>query len=103
MEILSLHDKQFEEILNGLDMVFQETMTKMLEAEASECSVGLKIEVEIVGVDELDRIVPNIKYKITTNVPIKGSHGGRVAEDRRLIRQGGQACLVAGSEQMSML
>lgn len=102
MKILSLHDKEFEPMISGLDAVLQDTMQKMLDANVSGCTVNLKINVEIIGVDEINRIVPVVKFKITTNVPIRETHGGRVAEDLRLVAEGGQVGLVAGSEQTTM-
>lgn len=68
---LTIEHACFTGLRAALDAELQNTVQRMLEMRMGECSVGLMIKLELQGVDEAGRKVPDIHYKISSSIPVK--------------------------------
>lgn len=78
-------------------------MRKMLGIGGRECKVTLTLESEIVGEDADGNVKPTFRYKIGSNIPIKGKAEGTMMDDYVLVPSDDGLQCIAVAEQTSML
>lgn len=100
---LSIDNRCFAGMRAAFDNALEGTVQRMIDANMKECQVGLKIDLEIAGVDMEERHVPVIKYKISTSIPMKGEMKAMLAE-QILLEYGPEGVqIVQEYEQTSMI
>lgn len=100
----SFNNKIFEAARIELDIALRDTVKEMLFREKMQCSVGLKIKIEIQDRTQDGDIVPIISYKLSASIPDKMQSAGNLRGDYLLrIDNNGDILMNTLSEQTSML
>lgn len=102
-ERMSIANRCFLGMRSAFDQALEGTVQRMLDMHAGECSVAIKLNIELMGVDAADRIVPHIKYKISTSIPMKGDFQAILKDPILLEEDADGLMVVQEGEQMSML
>lgn len=102
-KLLSIEHKCFDGLRAGLNAEMQDAIGRMLDMRQGECTIGMKIKVELAGVDEAGRRVPEIHYTISSSIPMKRDTKFRLNEPV-LIDEGPEGImLIQEYEQTSMV
>lgn len=78
---LSINNPVFDQIRQDFDRYLGGTVKRTLEINEKECSVSLKVSIDLAGCDDYGQMRPDIKYKISASIPISGSSKNRVHDD----------------------
>ena len=79
-ERMSIANRCFLGMRSAFDQALEGTVQRMLDMHAGECSVAIKLNIELMGVDGADRIVPDCAaYQIQDQH--QHSHEGRFSSD----------------------
>ena len=100
---LSIDNPIFGGAKRAFDSELEITMRKMLGIGGRECKVTLTLESEIVGEDADGNVKPTFRYKIGSNIPIKGKAEGTMKDDYVLVPSDDGLQCIAVAEQTSML
>jgi len=88
---------------SAVDEALNETVERMISMRTGECSVALKIKIELAGMDEAGRKVPEIHYTVSSSIPVKQDAKFRISEPL-LIDEGPDGLVVIQRyEQTSMV
>lgn len=99
---LSIENRIFAAARTEFDIALRETVKEMLFRQKTQCSVALKIKIEIQDKNESD-IIPAISFKTSANIPDKLQSSGNLHADCVLrVNEDGVAINVL-SEQTSMM
>lgn len=77
---LSINNPIFGGARDTFDRVLQSTVQKAKEISAGECSVSLKLDIDLAYTDADGNNTPEFKYKVSTAIPLKGSIGGTLMD-----------------------
>lgn len=100
---LSIEHKCFDGLRAALDAEMQEAVSRMLDMRQGECTIGMKIKVELAGVDEAGRRVPEIHYTISSSIPVKRDAKFRLNEQVLLDEGPDGIMIIQEYEQTSMV
>lgn len=78
---ISIDNPLFAETRKDFDRYLTGTIRRAIEISASECSVSLKLSIDLAGCDDMGRMMPVFKYKINCAIPISGGSKNRVQDD----------------------
>ena len=100
---LSFNNKIFEAARVELDIALQDTVKEMLFREKTQCSIGLKIKIEIQNHTLDGDVFPIISYKLSASIPDKFQSAGNLHGDCVLrVDENGGILMNTMREQTSM-
>lgn len=78
---LSIENQVFAQLRQDFDRYLIGTVRRTLEIGETECSIGLKLNIDLARCDEYGQMKPDFKYKVNASIPISGSSKNTVRDD----------------------